>query len=38
LLVKDGKPYLKTHVVIPVKKTIDTGEPDFLAMKLKDGK
>jgi hypothetical protein len=33
LLVKDGTPYLETHVVVPVKSTGDPGGPEFLAMK-----
>ena len=36
MLVKDPKPFLKTHVIVPIKKVGDPGEPEFIAMKLKE--
>ena len=33
LVVTDGKPYLKTHIVVPIKKINDAGEPLYIAMK-----
>ena len=36
ILTRNPKPCLKTHAAVPVKKIGDTGEPEYLAMKLKD--
>jgi hypothetical protein len=37
LLVKDDKPWLKNHVVIPVREAGDGGDPLFMAMKPASG-
>jgi hypothetical protein len=36
VITRDPKSYFKTHVIVPIKKVDDPGEPEFIAMKLKE--